>query len=515
MKPTIKRHGLGLVAMIFASVAQCGLAMSAGDSTPPQYGGTLTMALHADTNSLDPAKAPGFANYYISNIVYDSLLTLTENGSLGPGLATSWTTQGRSINLKLRNDVVFHDGTPFNAQAVKYNIDRTLRGRSAASLSAVESVAVNGDFEVTITLKENDAAFLPTLIELARQAGSMVSPTAAEKEGDSFGLNPVGTGPFSFVSWTRDQEIVFQKNPKYWRKGEPYLDKVVLRPIPDEGTRTNQLRSGRLDVIYQVQPKDLLLLERDRDIKVVKRPSNGWDVVFLNTEAGILKDANVRRALNLAVNRQAIIDGLFQSSGTPGQGPLTPSHPGYQKDFHPNPSKGDLDEAKALLAKAGVKEGTTIRLGTPLITRFEQITQAIQQDWRKIGIEAKIERFETPAGLQQLSVGNYEAIVWYYSGHPDLDGVTSTIFSSQGVNNYWVRGYKNPQVEALLQKGRVESDPAKRVGYYQEAEKLIVQDSPALIIRYYEDIYAYRANVHGLTHRADSILNLGGVWKSQ
>lgn len=514
MNMITRRLALGIVSMSVASFALGGSAMAADDGTP-QPGGTLTMALHADVNSLDPANATGLAALYLANILYDPLVTLAEDGSLQPGLATSWTTpDATTIKLKLRDDVVFHDGTPFNAEAVKFNLDRFKAGRLGRFLRAIDSVAVDGEFEVTIKLKQEDPAVLPTLYELARQAGAMASPTAVQKEGDSFGLNPVGTGPYTFVSWTRDQEMVFNKNTKYWGDKGPYVDKLVLRPIPDEATRTNQLRSGDLDIIYQVQPKDLLLLQRAADIKVVERPSNGWDVVLFNDQASILKNPDVRRALSLAVNRQEITDGLFMGSGSPGQGPIAPSHPGYRKDFYSIPAQGNIEEAKALLAKAGVKEGTKIRLGTPQIPRFEQIAQLVQQDWRKIGIDATIERFETSVGLEQLATGNFEAVAWYYTGHPDLDGVTSNLFDSKGVNNNWTN-YKNPEVDDLLRKGRTEADMSRRVGYYQKAEELIMADSAICVVHYYDEIYAYRSNVHGLAVRSDSILNLRGVWKSQ
>ncbi|RPJ59713.1 MAG: ABC transporter substrate-binding protein, partial [Dehalococcoidia bacterium] len=334
-------------------------------ATEPRQGGAIIVGLQAEPTSLDSHQISDYNSARATYNIYDSLLRFKdESTEVEPGLAESWSVSdnGLEYTLKLRQGVKFHDGTDFNAEAVKFNLERQIDVNhpfhdtgefpyAEFTWGMVSKVEVVDPSTVKITLKE---VFAPFLNHLAMHPAAMVSPAAIEKYKKDISHNPVGTGPFKFVSWTPGVEVVLEKNKDYWR-GAPYLDQVIYRPIIEDQARLTELESGGINFLVNVLPDDLPRLKEDARFAVVEQPGmHTWWVGF-NHSKEPFKDTRVRQAMNYAVNKQSIVDNLLKGTGTLSVNPLPPVVWSYTDDFERyqyNPEK-----AKQLLAEAGYPDG--------------------------------------------------------------------------------------------------------------------------------------------------------------
>lgn len=473
----------------------------AAPASGPRDGGTIIVGLQAEPVTLDSHQSSDYNTARAAYGIYDSLLRFKDEGTeVEPGLAESWEVSDDALvyTLKLRQGVKFHDGTDFNAEAVKFNLERQIDPNHPAhetgtfpyaefTWGTVDKIEVVDDYTVKFTLKE---PFAPFLNHLGMHPAAMLSPAAIEKHGRDISTNPVGTGPFKFVSWTPGVEVVLEKNLDYWR-GAPHLDKVIYRPIIEDQSRLTELESGGVNFIVNIPPDDLARLKEDTRFSVVEQPGmHTWWVAF-NHSKPPFDNVLVRQAMNYAVNKQAIVDNLLKGTGTLAVNPVPPVVWSYTDDiqrYDYNPEK-----AKELLAEAGYPDRFSCSFWLPESGSGMQqpvaMGTAIQADLKAVGIDCQIETFEWGSYLDKVIVppdqADFDLMEMSWIGdNGDPDNHLYILLSSAQwpANGYNMGFYKNEEVDALLQEARTTLDQAKRTELYQQAQKLIAEDPPWILI---------------------------------
>src|SRR5262245_32115615 len=338
-----------------------------------QPAGTLVVGLVAEPVALDPAQVTDLNSNRVGRRVVETLVAFADGSTqIGPGLAESWTISkdGLQYTFKLRKGVTFHDGTPLNAEAVKFSIERQIVADHPANklgkypfanyfFGNVKAVEPLDELTVRFILKEPRASFLDVM---AAAAASIVSPAAVRKYGLDYGTNPVGTGPFRFASWERGQRVVLEKNPSYW-KFPVKLDRVVYRPIVEDQARLTELLTGSLDLIVGVPPDFVAQLESNARMTLLKQVgAHVWYLAF-NNEKKPFTDKRVRQALNYAVDKDAIVRDVLKGTGAVSKGPVLPGTWGDETRLKAFPY--DPERAKKLLAEAGYPAGFSTTLWVP------------------------------------------------------------------------------------------------------------------------------------------------------
>src|SRR4051794_33873519 len=377
---------------------------------------TLRVGLAEDPDVLDPT----LGRTYVGRIVFaafcDKLFDIDEKLNIVPQLALSHETSadGKAVTIKLRPNVKFHDGEPFNAEAAKFSIERhiTMQGSfRKPELASVDHIDVVDPLTIKLTLK---APFSPLIAQLTDRAGMMVSPKAAKAEGDKFGLRPVCAGPYKFVERVQQDRMVFEKFADYWNKDNIFIDKIVFLPIVDATVRLANLKSGGLDLIERVLATDLKEVQSDSKLKLSSAIELGYQGLTLNigkdkTKGPLSQSAKVRQALDLAIDREAINQVVFNGEFKPGNQWVNPDHPYYQKAF-PIRSR-DVAKAKALLKEAGVSGPVSVDFMVPKGAETEAVSQVIQSMAAETGFDMKIRVTEFATSLKQAEAGEYQAYI--------------------------------------------------------------------------------------------------------
>lgn len=527
--PSGATGGSGAAATIPATAES-----QAAPASAPREGGTIIVGLQAEPTTLD---APQLSDYNTARAamgMYDSLTHFKdESTEIEPGLAESWdiSDDGLAYTLHLRKGVKFHDGTDFNAEAVKFNLDRQIDPKHPAHGSGefpyaeftwgmVNKVEVVDDYTVKFTLKER---FAPFLNHLAMHPAAMVSPEAIKKFGKDISNHPVGTGPFKFVSWTPGVEVVLEKNPDYWR-GAPHIDKVIYRPIIEDQSRLTELESGGVNFIVNIPPDDLARLKADARFTTVEQPGmHTWWVAF-NQSKPPFNDVRVRQAVNYAVNKKAIVDNLLKGTGTLAINPLPPVVWGYTdqiQTYNYNPEK-----AKQLLTEAGYPSGFSCKFWVPESGSGMQqpvaMGTAIQADLKAVGVDCKIEQFEWGTYLDKTIVPPDKAgfdmfeMSWIGdNGDPDNHLYILLSGDQWPPNGYNMGFYKNDKLDPILREARTTLDRAKRTELYQQAQKLIAEDPPWLLIDHEAQIVVMDKKIKDFKLHPTGPFRFENVWIEQ
>ncbi len=464
----------------------------------PKYGGTIIHGRGGDSVGLDPSHETDGESLNVARNIFDTLVRYKEESTeIEPALATSWeiSPDGLVYTFKLRQGVKFHDGTPFNAEAVVFSFDRQLNPDKYPELKEtgpykywlgmsmgdiVKSVEAVDEFTVRFTLKRREAPFLANL---GMHFASIVSPTALKKLTVDFTRHPVGTGPFKFVEWIKDDRIVLEANPDYW-DGRPYLDKVIFRAIPDNTTRLLELKSGAIDVMVFPNPEDIKLIEADPNFKVLRQPGMNIGYLAMHTEKKPFDNVKVRRAINHAINKKAIVDTIYEGLGTVAKNPLPPILWGYNdqiQDYEYDPNK-----AKELLKEAGYPDGFETTLWAlpvprPYNPNGQKVAEAIQADLQKVGIRARIISYEWGTYLEKLEQGEHDmALFGWFGDNGDPDNFLYILLDkdSAKIPAQNIAFYKNDQVHELLIKAKETFDQKEREKLYQQAQVIIHEDAP-------------------------------------
>ncbi len=477
-----------------------------------QPAGTLVVGLVAEPVNLDPAQVTDLNSNRVGRRIVETLVTMPdEKTEVIPGLAESWTISkdGLQYTFKLRKGITFHDGTPLNAAAVKFSIERQFNPEHPAYklgkypfanyfFGNVKAVEPLSDDRVAFLLKEPRASFLAVL---TAAAASIVSPAAAMKSGLDYPSKPVGTGPFKFASWERGQRVVLEKNPSYW-KGPVKYDRVVFRPIVEDQARLTELLTGQLDLIVGVPADFVGQLEGNPKVGVLKQTGVHVWYLGINNQKKPFDDRRVRQALNYAVDKDAIVRDVLKGTGTPSKGPVMPNTWGAEPALRAYPY--DPARAKKLLAEAGYPNGFSTTLWVPESGSGMQspvaMSTVIQSNLKNVGINVALQTMEWGAYLAKLRSKEQDlfALSWM-AGMEDPDMVMYPLLhSSQWTPNGPNRAlYKNEQFDKLLSEARLTTDQGKRAALYRQAQKILIDDAPWVFVDHEVQIAAFAKRVQG------------------
>ncbi|MDP5366953.1 MAG: ABC transporter substrate-binding protein [Paracoccaceae bacterium] len=493
-----------LMTTLLASVAMASAAQAAD----------LRIGLQEDPDALDTDQARTFVGRIVFESLCDKLVNITPDLQFIPELATSWewSNEGKTLTMKLREDALFHDGTPFNAEAVVANIERSKtlpESRRKSELSSVETVVATGAYEVTFNLKNPDATLIA---QLSDRAGMMVSPTAAAEKGLELANSPVCSGPYKFVERIQQDRIVLEKFAEHYDAGSYSFDRLIFLPIPDTTVRLANLRSGDLDMLERLAPSDVAGVKADGNLAFSAATSLGYQGITVNVNNGARsetpfgKDKRVRQALSLAIDREVINQVVFEGVYAAGNQPFPPTSPWYDQT-NPVPAR-DVDAAKALLAEAGL-DGIKVEIqaaNNPVQLQLMQVVQAMAAE---AGIEISIKATEFATMLQEQSAGNYDATQVGWSGRTDPDGnIHSFMTCAGGLND---SKFCTEEIDALLNKARTSTDVAERKASYDAANAILREELPIIYLYHQTWLWSMSNKINGFQAYPDGMIRLSGV----
>jgi peptide/nickel transport system substrate-binding protein len=498
-----------LLVLVAVTVAACAGGQQQGSTAggAAKKGGTLKVAQESEIRTLDPLMSSQLVEREIYYNMYDSLIGIDDKLNIQPQLATKWDISNPlSYVFTLRKGVRFHDGTDFNADAAKFNIDRILSAKSSprkSELASVASAEARDPSTLVLHLKNADAALLAQLVD---RAGMMLSPAAIQKQGADLGRNPVGagTGPFQFVEFKRDDHLSLKKNPNYWRSGLPYLDQVVYRPITNTDAILAALRTGDIDVGRQISSKDVPRLKGDSTVAYRNTPGLSFSGIELNSSSGVFSDPARRKALAMAVDKRQVIKNVFFNIYAPSNGPLPPPSWAYDS------TEKIYDKPDATNART-TAPGFSFNLKVTNSPDQIQEAQLIQSQLLKAGITANIQTEEFGQVLTETEAHTFDAAILQWSGRIDPDGNTYGHFHSGGGFNDGL--YSNAAVDRLLEQARGTTDRSKRQQLYQEAQKQLVGDAPWVFIFHGVAEQITTNKVHNFKLYPDQMNRFAEVWK--
>jgi peptide/nickel transport system substrate-binding protein len=475
---------------------------TAEEETGTAMGGTLRVASKESFNKFNPYVQVSLVDYYVTRNVFDNLVTYDSNFDIQPMLAESWETpDDNTWVFNLRDDVTFHDGTKFDAEAAKFSLDHFLDGAYGEIASRVEEVNVIDSTTLEIKTSEPFPALLYTL---AWDWTAIVSPTAWEELGETeFGQAPVGSGPFMFDSWDAGNKLTLKANPDYWRTDEngqayPYVDEVVFSIRPDRAGAVAALMSGDVDLIAEISPSLAPQLEAADMTNVSMAPTFGWQYFFLNTQEPPFDDVHKRRAVQLALNRQAIVEGVARGFATPLLGPYPPQSLAYDPSIEEEgfySATPDLERAREELEAAGVPDGFEFTLTYAQDLPWSNIAPVVQAQLAEVGITVNLDGREIGAVLDDMFASNFEALLIDWSGRPDPDFNVRPFYVCEGVNNFAL--YCDEEVDQILREAGRTIETEARVDLYHSAQSLINEDAPIILLYSKPEIKATRTYVKG------------------
>jgi peptide/nickel transport system substrate-binding protein len=489
-----------------------GALLAAGLSA---HGQTLRVGLAEDPDVLDPTLARSFVGRVVFSALCDKLFDIDEKQNIVPQLVTGyeWSADGKALTMKLRPGVSFHDGEKFDAAALKFNIERhkTLPGSNRrGELAPVTTVDVLDPMTARINLA---SPFSPLLAALADRAGMMVSPKAAQAEGERFGSKPVCSGPFRFVERVAQDRIVLERYPGYWNKDAIHFDRVTYQPVIDSTVRLANLRSGQLDFIERFAPSDVEKLVAEKKFKVARITEIGYQGLTINLAKSdraqknpLGRSAKVREALELSLDRQGLVQVVMDNEATVGNQWVAPGNAYYARNV-PVP-KRDVARAKALLKEAGVAN-PSFSLVTPTTADSQRLALVIQAMAREAGFDVKIQSTEFATSLNMADKGEFEAYILAWSGRADPDG---NLFSFDGCKqplNY--TGYCDAETEALLNQSRTLREPAERKKVFEQIAARVLKERPIIYLYHRNWLWAYSPKLSGVRNIPDGLLRLTGL----
>ncbi|MCG8454407.1 MAG: ABC transporter substrate-binding protein [Spirochaetales bacterium] len=494
--------------LVLAFVSMAGMAFANGEADSAsgasghdgKMGGVLVFGRSGDSVSLDPGRETDGESFYATHQIFDTLVEFqTGTTEVVPALATSWdvSEDGLTYTFHLREGVKFHDGTPFNADAVVFSLDRQLSENHPyydygpwkywtnymGMSDIVESITATDDMTVVFQLQKVEAPFIANL---AMDFAGIVSPTAFKADPEGFASNPVGTGPFKFVSWTKDSDIVLDRNEDYW---EPvYLDRVILKVIPDATARGLALIKGEVDLIDFPAAEDLEKLGADPEIQLIQQAGLNVGYLALNNDKKPYDDKRVRQAMNYAIDRSEIIEAVYGSAGQEAVNPIPPIMWGYNEDIEPYPY--DPAKAKELLAAAGYADGFKTEIWAMPVSRpynpdARKIAEIMQAQLAKVNIEVEIISYEWGTYLDKTDTGEHQAAMLGWTGdNGDPDNFLWLLLSAPAAEPpagniaFW----RNDEFTALCKEAKETADHERRVELYLQAQEIFFEEAPWVTI---------------------------------
>jgi peptide/nickel transport system substrate-binding protein len=492
--------------------------------TAVREGGDLVMALSAEPDRLDPTTSSSLYTRYVMQTMCQKLYDIDAEGELVPQLATALpeiSEDGLTVTIPVRTDAVFADGEPFDADAVRATLERhlTLEGSTRRSeLGPISGIRAVGPDRVEISYEK---PFAPLTAALADRAGMMLSPKAIAEQGADFGTSPVCVGPFRFVNRVPQTSITVERDPLYYDAESVHLDTITYRIITDANIRAANLRSGDVQVADTISPQDIDALLKEDGVGVLQVGSLGYQGLTVNVgntegvgeptgsiDTPLAQEKAVRMALSMSIDREALVNTVFNSWFEPACSPISPDSP-YSSAASEACPPYDPEGAKKLLADAGLETPYPVRMqvtNTPDTLRYGQALQAAVADG---GFELTVVPVEYSTLLDVQSQGDFEALQLGWSGRIDPHGNMFNFLSTGGGNNY--SGYNNPAVDDLLTRAAQINDVGERAALYGRAVELVQQDNPLIYLYRQRNLTAYSTDVVGVETFADGVVHLSGA----
>jgi ABC-type transport system substrate-binding protein len=495
----------------------------------------IVFGIGTDVDELDPRTIDTQEGYIACANVYDCLVLYDLGATtLRPGLAESWeiSEDGLVYTFNLRQGVSFHDGEPFNADAVVTWFNSIKEGAPGSQYDATRMVYM-ADFitnwidkveavdESTVRMTLPDP-YAPLLANLAIPIGGIPSPAAIAQGLDYLATNPSGTGAFRLASpndWTRDSQMVLQANPDYWG-GAPKVEQFIIRVIPESSTRLQSLEAGEIDIAWALIPEDVEKTRDNPDLVIVEAAGLNTNSVEFNVTKEPFTSKEVRQALNYAVNKQELSDGLYSGNMVPAGGVLPPVDWAFNPDLKSYPY--DPDRARELLASAGYDEGNPLTFTFMAYTiprgynpAADRLATAIQEYWSEVGVQSDIQTGEWTQYRDDRRAGKFACDLYGWQGdNGDPDNFLATFFYSANKGGGNTTFYENPEVDDLLVQAVRVSDMEERKALYQQVEQIVVDDAPWVFLGYQKHQVVTRANITDFQLQPTYIYYFAGVSKA-
>lgn len=460
-------------------------------------GGTLKILVSADATGFDP--------HFITNIptanmhyqkIYETLVQFNDEMEVVPNLAEDWKQiDDVTWEFYLHEGITFHDGETFDANAVKTTLDRLLDPETGSpqrdKVSMISEVEVVDDYTVRLILEE---PYAPILTILSSQEASIMSPKLITETPDKLADSPVGTGPFVFESWESGNAVTLVKNDNYW--GTPAkVDEVIFQVIPEDSTRIAMLETGEAHISDQVPVTELTRIDNSDKLNLMRTEGLAVEYIGFNMQKEPLDNKDLRLAISHAIDGQSIITGIYNDIGTLANATMSPNVFGYSDKVEPYPY--DLDKAKAYFEESGVDPKTEISIVTSDRKERIDMAEVIEAQLKSVGMNAKIQVLEYGAYIETVNNGEHDIFIGGW-GNATGDGDYNQ-FNLFHTNSFGAPGnhfyYSNPEVDALIEQGRVESDADKRLAIYEEAQLIEMEDAAYVPVRNYEHLAVYTNNV--------------------
>jgi peptide/nickel transport system substrate-binding protein len=506
MKSMIRKTALACVAV---------MAALAGPALAQKKGGSLTVGVELDIPGFDPLKVGVYdtsANIAAA-LLFDTFVALGDDGKAKPKLFESWTNSDdfRIWTFKIRPNVKFQDGTPFNAQAVAWNYARQKDPKNACRcafyVANFLSVEAKDELTVVYTLKDPSVAF-PATLTRPDQNTSMHSPAAVQAKGDDYNRNPVGTGPYIVKSWTAGDRMVLERNPDYWDKDRIRLDRIVLRPLPDSQSRFASLQSGETDVVWadEFEADNIAKAKKDAALQVLVYAGSGAAVNAINTKVPPLDDVRVRQALVMAIDRKTYSQALTNGLARPATNPYGDGSWVKCKDDGALPN--DPAKAAALIKEYG--KPVSFKMMFTATPRGRANGQILQQFWKKIGVDMEIEQADQATFPPRAFQRKFDIIGWRIVDFPEPDVQMFANFHSKSPLN--LANYTNPELDKLLEHARVTPDEAARTEDYCAVSRLLNKE--ATWFWTFQNTYygIAKAKVKGIPKMFGGIIDVSSAW---
>jgi len=469
-------------------------------------GGTVTYAAGADPDSLDPANAESNPSEAVNRMMYENLARFDEKLRIVPGLATEWkqSKDGLTWTFNLRKGVKFHDGTPFNAEAVKVFIERMIGpekpSRAGLYTPFVNTVDVVDEFTVRINLKAPFAFFLNNL---AHSASGIISPAALKAYGKDISRRAVGTGPFKFVEWVHGDHLTMVRNDEYWG-GKPRLDKITVKTVKEDSARVMMLQSGDAQLIVRIPSEDIPRLEKDPNIKLDSTETLRVLYLGFNCAKKPFTDIRVRQAISYAIDKESIVKNIYQGRALVASGMVAPLTTGYF------PVKGyscDPEKAKKLLAEAGFPKGLKAKLWSPQgrYPKDFEMAQAIQQQLKKVGVDCTLDTMEWAAYLAALRkpIETNESEIFLLGWAPSTSEARWILYPLFTTEQWIPKGnnrsfYSNKEFDELVDKFARATTKPEMDKYLKAAQEILVKEAPSIPILVTKETIGYSKKLHGV-----------------
>ncbi|SDM56706.1 glutathione ABC transporter substrate-binding protein [Sediminibacillus halophilus] len=477
----------------------------------------ITIAIDQNFVTLDPHNAGDTVSIYGIRSMYEGLVGFDEEMNVVPVLAEDYQVSDDALEytFQLKEGVTFHDGEPFNAEAVKANFKRIIDDdslRAHRNVQYIDTVEVLGDYEIKFTLNQPFSAMLNKFAMIP-----LASPKALDDESKDLGLNPVGTGPFKFEEWNQGDSLVVSKYEGYYENDKTNVEQVTFKPVPENGARAAMLQTGEADFVYPVPQQNAGDFEDVEGVEVTETPSTIARYVSINTFNEPFNDVKVRQAMNYAVDKNAYLQVVKNGFGNPLDSTMSSQTQYYsQQDTY----DFDLEKAKELMAEAGYKDGFEAEIwgntSSETVTGMEFIKQQLSQ----IGIDVKIQSMEegtlsdeiyTPATPEEAKVQ-----MWYVSWSPssgDADGATRSLFSSEylppeGANTAY---YDNSEVTDWINEANETSDAAEQEEIYKNIQSTVYEEAPWIFLASDVILSGSKTNLEGVYVLPDGSVSIANA----